>query len=367
MGTMRARRSHRARIARHAAVSTSLALLSDRSLRVLVAAAPVLGTGIGGTSAMLDVDGTPVFVKRVPLCELEVLPENIRSTANVFRLPTYYQYGVGLAGFGAWRELAAHTMTTNWVLAGQCAAFPLMYHWRVLAGPPRPPAAADRAGIDRLVEYWDGSPAVRGRLEAIATAAASLVLFLEYVPQTLNNWLAAQSARGGAAVGSACAMVLRRLLSDVQFMNSRGLVHFDAHFGNILTDGRRLYFADFGLATSAAFELSARERVFLDGNAGHDACHSVTQLVNWVATGVGGRSGRDEFIRRCADPTDTAADFGRAAPAVAAIKPFAPVAVVINAFYRELHLGCRNTAYPAAEARRAWAAAIRASGAPGQE
>ena len=35
-------------------------------------------------------------------------------------------------------------------------------------------------------------------------------------------------------------------------MNTHGLVHFDAHFGNVLTDGRRLFVADFGLATSAS-------------------------------------------------------------------------------------------------------------------
>jgi hypothetical protein len=60
------------------------------------------------------------------------LPEHARSTANLFGLPTFCQYGVGGPAFGAWRELAAHTMTTNWVLGGQYQGFPMMYHWRVL-------------------------------------------------------------------------------------------------------------------------------------------------------------------------------------------------------------------------------------------
>lgn len=83
------------RLAAHSAVSTSLALCSDRELRDLVDAAPPLGSGIGGTSALLDVGGTPVFVKRVPLTDLERQPENARSTANLFGLPGFCQYGIG--------------------------------------------------------------------------------------------------------------------------------------------------------------------------------------------------------------------------------------------------------------------------------
>jgi hypothetical protein len=34
-------------------------------------------------------------------------------------------------------------------------------------------------------------------------------------------------------------------------LNGRGLTHFDTLFENIVTDGRRLYFSDFGLALSS--------------------------------------------------------------------------------------------------------------------
>lgn len=46
----------------------------------------------------------------MPLTDVELRPENVRSTANLFGLPTFYQYGVGSAGFGARRELAVHLM-----------------------------------------------------------------------------------------------------------------------------------------------------------------------------------------------------------------------------------------------------------------
>ncbi len=57
----------------------------------------------------------PIFVKQIPLTDLEKQPENFRSTANIFKLPLSYQYGIGSAGFGAWRELATHIMTTKFL------------------------------------------------------------------------------------------------------------------------------------------------------------------------------------------------------------------------------------------------------------
>lgn len=46
-------------------------------------------------------------------------------------------------------------------------------------------------------------------------------------------------------------------------MASKGMIHFDAHPGNILVDAEgNIRFGDFGLATSRDFELSASEREF---------------------------------------------------------------------------------------------------------
>ncbi|MEJ7689791.1 MAG: hypothetical protein WKF76_04815 [Nocardioidaceae bacterium] len=36
----------------------------------------------------------------------------------------------------------------------------------------------------------------------------------------------------------------------------------DGHFGNMRTDGKRIYLSDFGLATSPRFDLSAAEHDF---------------------------------------------------------------------------------------------------------
>jgi hypothetical protein len=83
-------------------------------------------------------------------------------------------------------------------------------------------------------------------------ATASVMIFREYLPWNLSAWLDQQLAAGPAAMESACTMVERGLTDDIPSMNSLGLMHGDAHFGNILTDGHRLHFADLGLATLLA-------------------------------------------------------------------------------------------------------------------
>jgi hypothetical protein len=300
--------SRGARLTAHSAVSASLALRSDGALGELVDTAMPIGSGIGGKSALLEVAGTPVFVKRVPLTDLERQPEHVRSTANLFDLPVFCQYGIGAIGgpgFGAWRELAVHTMTTNWVLAAEHEGFPLMYHWRVLPGSmPLPEELAD---TERAVAYWGGGPQVSRRIEALKQSSASVALFLEYIPQNLHQWLGAQVEAGDQTANRACAMAERELAAGTSFMNSRGLLHFDAHFENILTDGRRLYFADYGLAISSQFELSQDEAGFFDRHQAYDRCYTATYLVNWLVppcTDSRGRTGR-AAMRWCA-PSQTA-------------------------------------------------------------
>jgi hypothetical protein len=352
--------SHGSRLARYGDVSSALGLLSDHRLGQLLDGARNVGFGIGGTSAVLDVAGVPVFVKRIPLTDLERRPENVRSTANLFGLPPFCQYGVGSVGspgFGAWRELAANTWTTNWVLTGRSEAFPLMYHWRVLPGGA--PVAKEHADVERAVAYWGGSSSVRERITALADASAGVVLFLEYLPHNLYAWLAGRLASG--QVSSAQAMVERRLRTDVAFMNANGLLHFDAHFANILTDGRRLYFADLGLATSPRFDLSAAEVDFVARNMSHDLGYAVTQLVNWLVTNVcgvavpdtGGPVERNAYLRRCAAGADVV---DVPAPVAATVSRYAPVAVVMNDFHWDLFGQSRATPFPAAQIRHAIAA-----------
>jgi hypothetical protein len=107
-----------------------------------------------GRNQTLNIGRSKVFVKRLPLTDLEY--EHMFSTKNMYDLPTYYNYGVGSAGFGVFRELVANIKTTNWVLEGKIANFPLLYHYRII------PFFGQRPDLDmerhqRYVEYWNSN------------------------------------------------------------------------------------------------------------------------------------------------------------------------------------------------------------------
>jgi len=158
------------------------------------------------------------------------------STANISGLPLSYQYGVGSAGFGAWRELATHIMTANWVITGECANFPIMYHWRIL-----PSCSGDIninywEDIEEYCKYWEHSDAIHKRVKDLNKASAHIALFLEYVPQNLHEWLSTQIAEGDDSAETAVAFIDKHLNETNKYINALGLMHFDAHFENILTD-----------------------------------------------------------------------------------------------------------------------------------
>ncbi|KOU72341.1 hypothetical protein ADK57_09840 [Streptomyces sp. MMG1533] len=341
--------SRTARLAAHIGLATSLALLGDRELADLVASGVPVGTGIGGRGLHVEVEGRRVFVKRVPLTDSELLPEHARSTANLFGLPSFCHYGIGGPGFGAWRELAVHTMTTNGVVGGAFSGFPLTHHWRVLPDEPQP-LPEELADVDRVVADWGGGPQVRERIEALRTATASLTLFLEYVPYTLHDWLDARIRTPDA--DAACALVEQGLTEAADFLQARELHHFDAHFENILTDGRQLYFADYGLALSSRFRLTPQERVFFDRHRDYDRAYATSYFVNWLATALHGydRDDREAFVRACADG---ARPEGMPSAATAIITRHAPLTAVLNDFFRRLEREGKLTPYPYQEIRGA--------------
>jgi hypothetical protein len=335
----------RIRLRTHADTATSLALLSDRDLAELVASGTPLGAGIGGRATLVEVDGRRVFVKRVPLTDTELRPDNVRSTANLFDTPAFCHYGIGAIGspgFGAWRELAVHEMTTGWVRSGRFPGFPLLHHWRVLPDTPQP-LPRELADGERAVAYWGGSPGLRKHIEALRTASASLTLFLEWVPHTLHDWLSAQLRTKDA--DSACALVEQGLEAVTGFFRVQRLIHFDAHFRNILTDGRRLYLADYGLALSSRFQLGAREREFHDRHRHYDRAYALSYLVHWLVVDQYGlaRPEREDFIRACADGRRPEEIPGTAA---ALISRHARLAVVVGDFNRRLEQESRLTPYP---------------------
>ncbi|MCX5418822.1 protein kinase family protein [Streptomyces sp. NBC_00078] len=335
----------------HADLATSLALLSDRELADLVESAAPLGSGIGGRSALVDVEGHRVFVKRVPLTDIELAAENAQSTGNLFGLPPACHYGTGRSpGIGAWRELAVYTMTTNWVLADRFPGFPLMHHWRVLPDSPQPPPA-ELADVEGVVGYWSGSRQVRERLEALRKASASLTLFLEYFPHTLHDWLDTQVRT--AEADRVCTRVDEWLGALSSFLHDHELAHFDAHFQNILTDGEDFCLTDHGLALSSRFRLTRQERAFFDRHRDYDLVYSRAHLVNWLVTALYGydRQEREAFVRACAIGARTE---GIPRTAAAIIARDAPLTAVLNGFFDRLRKDGSRTPYPYEELRLAY-------------
>ncbi len=321
---------HAVRRLRHDQISAWLTARTDDELAAVLGAAPTsaVGVGVGGGVSVLDVDGVPVFAKRIPITDRELAHPH--STANLFELPTCCQYGMyRLAGpgFGAWRELAANTIVTEGVLAGEAACFAALYHWRVLPG--RAPIAPEQQDIDAVVAQFGGAPAVRVRFEALAAATSSLVLFVEYVPGSLLDSLT-------DPVGQASTLE-RQLFEIVAFLRDRALLHLDGHFGNLRADEERIYLVDFGLATSPRFALSDAEHAFVARNVDHDADYAAMRLVNWLVTTVCGVPvpdgeapvERNAYVRRCARgeiprdvPTGVAEILARHAPAAARMNGF---------------------------------------------
>lgn len=260
--------SSSARCGQHRAIAAQLCARSDAELLQQLAGSPIHASGHGELA--LAGSAARVFVKLVPLTALELEPRHQHATANLFELPTYYQYRMGGHGFGSWRELELHRLANEWVLSGRCAGFPLMHHWRIL------PLATRRT--DESLSIWGTHRAIARRNDAVEAAAAALVLFLELFPQTLGAWLRERLAASDRM--TALRWAESALMERLAFLAGQGVLHMDAHLENVLTDGSQLFLGDFGLALSKAFALSAVERAFFTAHESFDRCTAVTGLVH---------------------------------------------------------------------------------------
>jgi serine/threonine protein kinase len=245
------------RRARYAAVSASLRDRDPMEFLALEMNDETLN--VWSTTGVTYIGDEPVFVKRVPLTAIECARR--QSTRNHFNLPTFYQYGVGSAGFGAFRELAALQVATDWVLNGESAGFPLLYHHCVL--PARPGVWRNRMTLEGYVRYWASNDAIERMIHARLAADHELWLFMEFVPFTVFDWLMPANQ---AQVDT----VIAQFSEAIEVLGRHGFVHFDTHLGNMVTDGTTLHLADFGLALGPEFELTARERTFLDEHRHYD-------------------------------------------------------------------------------------------------
>lgn len=210
---------------------------------------------------------TPVFVKRIPLTTQEYA--RAFDTANHFDLPMYYHYGVGSAGFGAFRELLTHIKCSQWVTQGLHAGFPLLYHYRIL---PTPLAWKQRSEADlkKHLAFWNHNENIAHYLAERAKAPYEIMLFLEYFPYTLHT------------IGQEKPLQIPEFIAQadhsLQFLQQQGILHLDAHLANILSDGNQVYISDFGLALDRQFNLQAEEMDFFEQHTHYDRAELLSCL-----------------------------------------------------------------------------------------
>lgn len=259
------------RLSVHAELSSWFADRTDLELIEL------LGQGASragwGVSRVIEACGHRVFAKTIPITDLEL--GHLGSTSNLFELPVVYNYGVGSAGFGAAREVAAHTMTTQWVQEERIGSFPLLYHHRLLplSGQTRRRNAGQ---LERYVAYWDDDQSIRRFIEAREASSYSITMFIEHVPHVLQDWLPLNE--------DAVGWVIEQALDITTFLRGEGVAHLDANPSNILCDSKQLFFADFGLFLTDQFELTEAERAFLAGHRFFDIGEFIASL-DWPAPG----------------------------------------------------------------------------------
>ena len=267
--------------------------MSDEVIRRLVVGSDRLGRGIGGSTSSADVDGLKVFIKQIPLCADE--ESALTDTERRLALPFSSHYGIVSPSHGVARELAVHDLTTDWVLNAEIDCFPIMLGWRTVDEKCSVDLSEfDEASVQRRWgTYW---PEVDRAVSAMRSAEKSVVIFLEWVPDTLSSWMRSQILADAA--GNAFAMAVDQIIDGAGWMKSQGLVHFDLHPGNILVRNNTLLFTDFGLAVHRDFATCSDEVRQIVDHEDFDRDSGLMYLFHWMLheLGMTERSERRELL-----------------------------------------------------------------------
>lgn len=200
-----------------------------------------------------------------------------------------------------------------------------------------------------------------------------LWLFLEHFPSTVSDWLLLPANQPSVD------LVIDQLSGTAADLRRRGLVHFDAHLANVVTDGSRIALADFGIACSPDFELSEDERHFLFRHPHYDLGIAISYLGLMLALYVQGQppevkaevdracgiaegQGRLEVIMGLVEACQRVADIVSLAPEyVDALQRYRDVNSYVHGFITQLqNRPQKDAAYDDGELL----ARLRAAGAP---
>lgn len=213
---------------------------------------------------IIKIDNINVFVKKIPIADL--FYQNQFETGNLYKLPLFYNFGIGSVGISPWRELALHLKTTNFVLTNQCSSFLLLYHYRIIEDDYD---MYSEEYIKSQSKGFHNYKQIKYYLKDRAMSRHKIVLFLEYIPHNLYEY------------GNFRNEVFKHLDYTkkyyeqakiiISFLNRKKIYHFDAHTGNFIVDNKgKLYLTDFGLAVDEDFNLTNDERKLLKYNKKYD-------------------------------------------------------------------------------------------------
>jgi hypothetical protein len=205
--------------------------------------------------------------------------------------------------------------------------------------------------------YWNGSKRIASFIEARRTTPYELWLVLEHLPHQMMDWLADHFSGAGE--------VIDEMVTTIKFLHDHGVFHFDAHWGNVVTDDGTPLLTDFGLATDRAFDLSVREHEFLDRHRHYDfgeTIYSVAGLL-WSLLAPVSREDRTTLLRRLQTdaPVDTRmvisvlvanietlADqnlLDISAQYAAVVARYRPVILFMNAFFSSMRANPRKNTF----------------------
>jgi hypothetical protein len=226
----------------------------------------IVGQGYG-IHSIVDVDGTNVFMKTIPITKTDL--DRMYDTSNIHNLPMYYHYGVGSAGFGCWRELAFHLKASDWVVHNQCPHFPIVYHYRIVEEQTVASAFQTHPIRKQSFEYWGSNENIERYLQNRASTNHFIVLCLEYFPLTM---------RATTIIQDNVCWYLKQIDTILSFLAQQEVIHFDAHLGNLVTDTTILVLTDFGLVLDKACRLSQPEISFFHRNGNYDKAKMIANL-----------------------------------------------------------------------------------------
>jgi len=254
------------RIEKYLTFNTKIGYLSDEAIKNLYNKGKQ--SSGWGKNAIVKINNTQIFIKKIPITKLEY--EHQFDTSNLYDLPPYYNYGVGSAGINCFRELAMHIKTTNWVINGEIENFPIMYHYRIIKNNEPYKMFENRNKLNDYAKEWNNNNNIKKYMIEKGKAEHEIMIFLEYFPFTLYKWLKPNIIQATS--------YLFQITKIINFLKKHNIIHFDAHDGNIVSDGNNIYLTDFGLVLDMDFNLSNQEKIFFRKNNDYDYSMAINNM-----------------------------------------------------------------------------------------